>query len=189
MKSFYTGAGDQGQTGLLGEGRISKSDLRMETLGSIDEAGAALGMARSLSQVEEIKEILLKLQRDLYKIMAEIASTPENVHLFKFVESQHVEWLEQKTDAISSEIEIPKEFIIPGDIPSGAALDLARTVVRRAERNITRLFENGMIQNPQLLRYFNRLSSLVFTLELFEMNRITGKDRPTLAKIDKETDQ
>ncbi len=181
MTRFYTRNGDDGYTGLLGEGRYPKSDDRLEAVGAVDEAGAALGVARATSRSPRTAEILLAAQRDLYLMMAEVAATPENAARFRQIDPARVSWLEEQADAISEVVAIPREFIIPGDTPSGAVLDLARTVVRRAERRVTRLALDGVLENREILRYLNRLSSLCFVLELFE-NTLAGKDSPTLAK-------
>jgi cob(I)alamin adenosyltransferase len=92
-----------------------------------------------------------------------------------------VAWLEGEVEAFGSRIEMPEDFIVPGDDAPSAALDLARTIVRRAERSLTRLHLEGQLENPHLLRYLNRLSSLCFVLELWEI-RQSGVDRPTLAR-------
>ena len=181
MSSFYTRSGDDGYTGLLGEGRVAKYHPRPEAIGTLDEATAALGVARAACQSEQHAALLLTVQRDLYNLMAEIAATAENAHLFRKIDVGRVTWLETQTDALSSQIELPKDFIMPGDSPAGAALALARTVVRRAERRVAQLSHDGTIENPELLRYLNRLSSLCFVLELHE-NRLWGKEKPTLAR-------
>jgi cob(I)alamin adenosyltransferase len=178
--TFYTAKGDDGTTGLLGEGRVPKYHVRMEAIGTLDEATAALGLARSQCANPRSGPILLEAQRDLYKLMAEVAATPDNAGTFHFIDAERVGWLESETDMLSREVEMPKEFILPGDSLAGAALSLARTIVRRAERRVVELFDLGEITNPDLQRYLNRLSSLCFVLELFE-NQTAG--RPTsLAK-------
>ena len=181
MTRFYTRTGDDGYTGLLGEGRVPKYDPRPEAVGAVDEATAALGIARAASQDPHSEPLLLTVQRDLYHLMAEIAATPENAARFRIIDAARVSWLETQTDIISAEVELPGEFILPGDSQAGAALALARTIVRRAERRVARLLHNDEIQNQDLLRYLNRLSSLCFVLELLE-NKIQGKSSPTLAK-------
>ncbi|MBN1373704.1 MAG: cob(I)yrinic acid a,c-diamide adenosyltransferase [Anaerolineaceae bacterium] len=178
---FYTRKGDDGSTGLLGEGRVAKSDLRMEALGSLDETTAALGVARSLCQSAGASETLVQIQRHLYGIMGEAAATDENAATFRTVGRQQVEWLEQQTDALTELVEVPREFIVPGDSPAGAAVDLARTICRRAERRMVELAERGDVHNPALLHYLNRLSSYCFVLELLE-NKIAGSGQPTLAR-------
>jgi cob(I)alamin adenosyltransferase len=105
--------------------------------------------------------------------MAEVAAEPENANQFHFDVSR-VDWLEEQTDAFSKVVEMPKEFIVPGDSAGGAALSLARAVVRRAERRVVELFDKKEITNPALQQYLNRLSSLLFVLELVE-NQAAGK--------------
>jgi cob(I)alamin adenosyltransferase len=181
MNKFYTQTGDDGFTSLLGEGRVEKSHARIEAIGSIDEASAAIGFARRVSKDNQTDEILLDAQRDLYLIMAEIAATPENAERFRKIEAPQIDLLEENLERISKHIEIPAEFIIPGDSLSGAAIAIARTVVRRAERRVAQLLISNEITNPYLLQYLNRLSSLCFALELYE-NQIEGQGSPTLAK-------
>jgi cob(I)alamin adenosyltransferase len=181
MARFYTQTGDDGYTSQLGEGRLPKYHPRTEAVGAVDEATAALGVARAASQTEETRSLLLAVQRDLYNLMAEIAATPENAPRFRLIDAPRVAWLESQIDGLSARVEVPGEFIVPGDSPAGAALDMARTVVRRAERRVAHLIHKNEIENTQLLRYLNRLSSLCFVLELLE-NKTGGVDKPTLAK-------
>lgn len=180
MNKFYTRAGDQGYTGLLGEGRVPKYHPIPEAVGAIDEASAALGLARAASQVERTPALILKVQRDLYAIMSEVAATPENAARFRQIDADRVSWLESQVDSIGEMVELPKDFIMPGDSAAGAACALARTVVRRSERRVARLLHDETVQNVELLRYLNRLSSLCFVLELLE-NVAAGHSSPTLA--------
>jgi cob(I)alamin adenosyltransferase len=178
--TFYTTKGDDGTTGLLGKGRVPKYHARMEAVGALDEASAALGLARAQCTAPQTPPILLAVQRDLYKLMAEVAAPPENAKQFHFIDEARVAWLEQQTDGISQLVEMPKEFIVPGDTLGGAALSLARAIVRRAERRVVALFDDEEVINPDLQRYLNRLSSLCFVLELLE-NQHAGK-KTSLAK-------
>lgn len=178
--TFYTAKGDDGTTGLLGEGRVPKYHIRMEAIGALDEASAALGLARAQCAAPQTAPILLEAQRDLYKLMAEVASTPENAPRFHFIDEVRVGWLEEQTDELSKIVEMPKEFILPGDTLGGAALSMARAIVRRAERCVVSLFDEDEVANPDLQRYLNRLSSLCFVLELLE-NQNAGR-KTTLAK-------
>ena len=173
MSHFYNHAGDDGSTGLLGEGRVSKHHPRIEALGALDEASAALGLARALCQVPETKSILKEVQRDIYALMAEVAASSDNTECFRILGLPRVHWLETQADNVSTKVPLPSEFILPGDSISGAALSLSRTIVRRAERRIVDLFDAGEIKNPILLQYLNRLSSLCFALELLE-NQFAG---------------
>jgi cob(I)alamin adenosyltransferase len=181
MTRFYTGKGDDGFTGLLGEGRIPKYHPKTEAVGSLDEATAALGVARSVCRAPDIPELILVIQRDLYGLMAEVSATPENAGRFRVINAERVAWLGERADELSKTIDIPQEFVLPGDSPSGALFSLARTIVRRAERRIAELTHTGEIENNELLGYLNRLSSLCFVLELVE-NHYSGKHSPTLAK-------
>jgi len=181
MPKFYTRTGDDGTTGLLGEGRARKDAPRLEAVGALDEANAALGLARASCQAPQSPEILLTAQRDLYGLMAEVAATPENAVKFRTIDASRVAWMEAQIAIIEQNVQPTKEFIVPGDSRSGAALDLARTVVRRAERRLASLHLAGELENPNLLRYLNRLSSLCFVLELLE-NQHAGRENPTLAK-------
>ena len=178
--SFYTSRGDDGTTNLLGEGRVTKYHARIEAVGTLDESSAALGLARAQCLDSRSAPILLDVQRDLYKLMAEVAATPENAEKFHFIDASRVNWLEQQTDALSEVVEMPREFILPGDSLAGAALSLARAIIRRAERRVVELHDEQEVSNPDLQRYLNRLSSLCFVLELLE-NKAAGH-QTTLAK-------
>lgn len=172
---FYTGTGDQGTTGLLGEGRVSKDDPRIEAVGAVDEVMAVLGVARAHARAGQTRALLLEVQRDLYRLMAEVAAMPEKQARFRGITAERVAWLEEQIAALEEEVPPPKAFIVPGDSPGGAFLDLARTVVRRAERRVVALWRAGGLENPALAAYLNRLSSLCFVLELLE-NRAAGVD-------------
>ena len=180
MADFYTGKGDTGYTGVLGEGRFPKHHPKLEAVGSVDEATAALGISRAQCLTPGISAMLVTVQRDLYHLMAELVATPENVQRFRMIDAGRVKWLEDQIDIFGEDMKMPKDFIVPGDSPSGAAFALARTVVRRAERRASQLFHEKQFENPEILRYLNRLSSLCFLLELVE-NQTAGAGSPTLA--------
>ena len=181
MTKFYTRTGDDGTTGLLGEGRARKDAPRLEAIGALDEANAALGVARAACKTPLSPEIVLTTQRDLYGLMAEVAATPENAAKFRNIDAARVQWLEDQIAIIEAQVAPTNEFIVPGDTAAGAALDLARAIVRRAERRVTGLYLDGELENQELQRYLNRLSSLCFVLELFE-NQQSGTGKSTLAK-------
>jgi cob(I)alamin adenosyltransferase len=180
MAPFYTRAGDAGDTGLLGDGRVPKFDSRIEALGAVDEATAALGLARASAQAPQSAPLLLEVQRDLYKLMAEVSATPENARKFRAIDEARMQWLETQANLLSASVPIPNQFIVPGENPASAAMALARTIVRRAERRVAELYQQGELENPHLLAYLNRLSSLCFVLELLE-NQQAGQS-PRLAK-------
>jgi cob(I)alamin adenosyltransferase len=178
---LYTRTGDDGFTGLLGEGRVAKYMPQPEAYGTVDEASAAIGIARAAALSARGKTMMLAAQRDLYWIMAELAATQQVAAQFRHIDAARVGWLETATDEITALIEMPKEFVVPGDSVSGAYLDLARTIVRRAERVVVKLVHDGLVENIELVRYLNRLSSLLFVLGLYESG-LAGVTSVTLAK-------
>lgn len=178
---FYTRTGDKGETGLLGKERISKSSLRVEVIGCLDETNAVFGIVRSHAVSMDVRNHVLEIQKKLYQVMTEIAATEENSGKFGRIDENVVIWLEQLIQSYSEKVEIPKEFIVPGDSPSGSFISLARTSTRKSERRITELLEKGEVDNFQLLRFLNRLSSFCFVLELFE-NQLNNTGKQTLVK-------
>jgi cob(I)alamin adenosyltransferase len=165
MAKVTTGTGDTGYTGLLGQQRVPKYDPRPDTFGTIDEATSALGLARAVAQDEQVKAIIYRIQQELYLLMGELATPEENYEQVGLrITIEHVQRLEQVEEALKCEVAIPNKFIIPGDTLDGAALDLARTIIRRAERLAVKLLHDGVIQNNEVVRYLNRLSDLIFIL-------------------------
>ena len=165
MAKVTTGTGDTGYTGLLGEQRVPKYDPRPDTFGTVDEATSALGLARAASTDPKVKGIIYQVQQELYLLMGELATPPENYEKMGLrMTIEHVQRLEQVEESLKQEVEIPNKFIIPGDSLDGAALDLARTIIRRAERMAVKLLHDGVIQNSEVVRYLNRLSDLIFIL-------------------------
>ncbi|MFQ5942126.1 MAG: cob(I)yrinic acid a,c-diamide adenosyltransferase [Anaerolineales bacterium] len=191
MSDDFAATGDDGYTSLLGDQRVPKSHSRPEAYGALDEASAAIGLARAIVSSDEAKRILVATQRDLYHIMSEVAAEPEVAERFRVVDRARVDWLEEQIERFGAEVEMPKEFIIGGDTGPSAALDFARTVVRRAERAavLLDLEERAAseaeprteFENPHLYAYLNRLSTLCFVLALWEVEH-QGGGRPTLAK-------
>jgi cob(I)alamin adenosyltransferase len=172
------GSGDDGYTGLLGEGRVPKYHPRPDAYGTVDEASAALGLARSLTANADTARLVKLIQRDLYALMIELATTEESAAGFDPFDGERVKWLEGQIRDLGERVPMPSAFVIGGDSSCGAAFDLARTIVRRAERLVARLLHEKEIRNPQLLRYLNRLSSLCFLLSLKEY-REAGFDPPS----------
>ena len=159
MGVFYTKTGDDGYTGIIGEGRVAKYDLRLEVLGSLDEANSALGMARASAQSEQTTATLLKVQRDLYQLMAEIATTSELGDLLKKIDQDMVLWIEGQIGYFTGLVKIPDQFIVPGDSLSGAAMDMARTTVRRAERRAVAAWRNQQPAFQAVVRASGRKAS------------------------------
>lgn len=178
---MYTTTGDDGTTGLLGNARVKKYHPRPEAYGHVDETQAAMGMARAVMQDSQAGEVILKAQRDLYSLMSELAATRDAAEQFRTITTDSVTWLEERTDAFTAKITLPREFTVSGDSVPGAALDYARTVCRRAERHVVRLLDEGYIENAELVRYLNRLSSLLFVLSRYE-DAVSGQSSVRLAK-------
>ncbi|MBN1536820.1 MAG: cob(I)yrinic acid a,c-diamide adenosyltransferase [Anaerolineales bacterium] len=181
MNKFYTTKGDEGYTGLIGKERIAKYHPRIEAIGALDESTAALGMARSQTCSPEIASILLSMQRDFYSLMGEIAMGKENSRKINAFRSEKITWLEEQIEHIGGLVQMPRDFIVPGNTQAGASLAMARTIIRRAERLTAVLLHNHEIENRDLYRYINRSSSLCFVLELYEYT-VSGVIAPELVK-------
>jgi cob(I)alamin adenosyltransferase len=160
-----TETGDEGYTDLLGSVRVPKYHRRPEAYGTVDEATSLMGLARAFAGPGQLNELISGLQKDLYTLMAELATTPENYAKVDFkIRGEDVARLDNLGEELKARTEIGREFVIPGGSVVGAALDVGRTVVRRAERQIARLYHEGDVTNPEVLRYLNRLSDVLFIL-------------------------
>ena len=168
----YTKTGDDGTTSLLFGGRVSKSDLRTEAYGTMDQAVSAMGLARALCSDEQVKAILLRVQREMFTLGAELATDPAQrdklVENFGEITSEMVAALEKHIDDVSSRVDLPRAFVVPGGSAGSGALDLARSTARAAERRVVALHDSGQLANPEVLRYLNRLSDLLFMLARLE---------------------
>src|SRR4051812_1342735 len=183
---IYTKTGDAGDTGLFGGGRVGKDHPRVEAYGDIDELNAILGMARAVEMMPRIDEVLVPIQRDLFAIGALLATPhPDKMReqLAKArVDEERIGQLERAIDDGEHELEPLKAFIVPGGTPKAAALHVARTVCRRAERRVVHLRREDDI--PQLVViYLNRLSDLLFVLARVA-NRRAGAGEVTWEPLD-----
>jgi len=173
----YTKNGDSGETMLLFGGRISKSNPRAEAYGEVDTSVSAMGLARALSKDDFIKTTLLKIQREMFTVGSELATSPDKWNSLRskyaVVTADMVSNLEEIIDRLQGDIEMPPEFIVPGGSPGSGALDLARSMVRTAERRVVALSETGEIKNREVLRYLNRVSDLLFIMARYE-----DRDKP-----------
>jgi cob(I)alamin adenosyltransferase len=169
---IYTRGGDDGTTGLLYGGRVDKSDTRTEAYGTTDEAVAALGMARVFIADSLLADLVLRLQRDLFVVGAELATATENSHKLRpgstKVTAEMVDGLEEVIDDYVARIRMPEEFIVPGESRGSSFLDFARTVIRRAERQTVAMDREGLLSDREAVRYLNRLADLVFVLARYE---------------------
>jgi cob(I)alamin adenosyltransferase len=162
---IYTRGGDDGTTGLYFGGRVPKNSGAIELNGAVDEAQAMLGWSRSLCDPSQrLHDVLISLERDLWVLMAEVATAPENRHKLvpekSRVTLQMITRLEGEIDQLSNETPMPTEFVVPGENQLSAALDVARTVIRRAER----LAVACALDDSLVVMYLNRLSDLAWAM-------------------------
>ncbi len=182
-KKVYTKFGDKGETSLLYGGRVSKASVHTEAYGITDEAVSAMGLARAFSAEQKVKDILRDLQRELFTIAAELATDPDKYELFQQhfapVTPEMVDKLETIIDSLGEEFEMPNVFVLPGGSPASSAIDMARTIIRTAERRVVVVAEAGKLTNDLILTYLNRLGDLLFVLARYEdrelpIERATG---------------
>jgi cob(I)alamin adenosyltransferase len=164
---IYTKTGDEGQTGLFGGGRVEKDHPRVEAYGEVDELNAFLGMARAVEMMPRIDEVLVPIQRDLFAIGALLA-TPDHDKMREQlqkarIDEERIAQLERAIDECERELEPLRSFILPGGTPKSAALHVARTVCRRAERRVVALHRSEGLPELAVI-YLNRLSDLLFML-------------------------
>lgn len=160
--SISTRNGDGGRTHLAGGQRVSKSDPRVEACGAIDELVSQIGFARSLCQDAEIREWLKQIQRDLFQVGASLASVDAQGRTTRPIAGGLVASLDEHVRRIEAMEGILRDWAVPGELPAAAALDVARTVCRRAERVAVRLLEEGLFSDEETLRYLNRLSDVLW---------------------------
>ncbi len=167
--SITTKTGDRGTTGLLDSSRVLKCDARPEAYGTIDEANAFIGLARAKTDLQKVKGVLLIVQNHLYLINAELASPTEQLKLLKRkVEAKDLHLLENESAEIEKVLDLPRKFVLYGQTEVSAILDVARAVIRRAERRVVELNDQDKIANETILAYLNRLSDTLFLLARYE---------------------
>jgi cob(I)alamin adenosyltransferase len=170
---IYTRKGDDGTTSLWYGGRVAKNDARTEAYGSIDEAGAALGVARSLCgpDDDELAADILRLQGELFVAGAELATAPDAEGRLQEgiskIDDEMVDALEPLIDKYMDRVDLPPKFVITGGTTLSAQLDVARTVIRRAERRVVALRDGGELASEAVLRYLNRASDFAFAMARF----------------------
>ena len=181
-RKVYTRTGDDGTTALLYGGRVGKDSAGPDAYGAVDEAVSALGLARAeCERGSELDDLLVRLQRELFVVGAELATAPENRSKLEpgvsLTTGEMVMALEPIIDDITARYEPPKEFVLPGENRVAAALDVARTVVRRAERQSVAAAKTGWLADSSVVPYLNRLADLVYTLARWQ----EGTFRPVRA--------
>jgi len=176
--SIVTKTGDTGTTALMFNRRVSKTDPRVEAFGSVDELNAALGLARATADQGLVRDQLIGIQKDLITLMGEVGTLPEDLPRyvragFSPVGPEMTRKLDEMVSQIESQLTLPKGWAVPGETASAAALDLARTACRRAERRVCALKEAGQVGNPEIIVYLNRLSDTLWLLARW----VEGKGR------------
>lgn len=174
MARISTGTGDDGTTGLVGGARVPKTSARVAAAGSVDEANDALGIAAAHTTRHELRELLRHLQSDLFTLGADLAA-PEGVESMRITDA-HVRTIVALEDGIEPKLPPLRHFILPGGTPTAAYLQLARSIVRRAEREAWRVEEHEHVSRNVLV-YLNRLSDLLFLLAR-EDNMLAGAAEP-----------
>lgn len=184
MTGFYSRKGDDGYTAILGKDRVPKYDDQPEAFGTVDEVSAGIGIVRAMLKDTAEAELLLTVQGDLHYAMGELAASIENQALFRKIDAPRVTWLEEMVQRYEDQVELPRAFVTAGDSLPAAFINQARTIVRRAERRVAYLYHQERISNVELLRYLNRLSSLLYVLGLWVTKQsgvddisLTGKFR------------
>lgn len=171
--AIYTKTGDSGKTSLFDGKRLFKSDTRVEAYGTVDELVAAIALARSFNLGMDISEILKKIEEDLFLVAAELATNKPNV-LKSRVTQEHINWLETRIDEIMSKTSLKNDFIVPGPYKSSASMHLARTIARRAERQMVKVNLEIPVRK-EILIYLNRLSDLLFAIAKLQEEEETVK--------------
>jgi len=187
MVKIYTRKGDDGTTSLWYGGRIAKDDLHTEAYGTLDEAASQLGLARARCTDERLAADILRLQDELFVAGAELATAPEARDRLEpgvsRLDDGMVAWLEERIDAYMAQVELPPKFVIPGGTELSAQLDVARAVLRRAERRIVALERAGALDGSAAVRYVNRASDLLFAMarhaDVPAPEQFQGRDRST----------
>ena len=169
---IYTKKGDEGTTGLLYGGRVPKDDVRTDVYGTLDEVVSALGLARAGGLVPRVEEIVIRLQREMFVVGAQLATSEANQGKLQDgisrVTPEMTSTAENDIDSLLEQHPLPQEFILPGETMGSAGLDVARSTIRRAERLAVTMERSGLVPDPEILRYLNRISDLLFVLARFE---------------------
>ena len=171
MSKIYTRKGDDGTTGLLYGGRVAKDDLRTAVYGTLDETVSALGVARAGGLVPEVEAIAVRLQREMFVVGAQLATSADNQSKLEVgvskIEPSMTAQAESDIDSLLDKHPLRPVFVLPGETMGSAGLDLARSTIRRAEREAVAMDRDGLVPDAEILRYLNRVSDLLFAMARF----------------------
>ena len=177
---IYTKGGDTGQTSLFGGQRVSKDDLRIRTYGGFDELNACIGLVLSVQSQADVAKRLLRVQGELFQLGAELATPIGKKVSTQLIVQKNIQTLEQEIDEMEAKLSPLKTFILPGGSQAGAALHLARTVCRRAERDLVTLHTSQPVR-AEVLQYINRLSDYLFVIARFTNQQSRAVEQPWIA--------
>lgn len=159
----FSKRGDRGETSLLKGTRVSKASYRPEAYGTLDEASSAMGLAKTLTSNTTIRDMILTVQEDLLLLGAQLSCESPDDTTYR-IGAERTARLERWIEELQSEVPLPRQFVYPGNNPASAAIDLSRTIVRRAERRVVALREAGELDDPEVHSYLNRLADFLFML-------------------------
>ena len=179
---IYTKIGDQGKTTFFGCGLVQKNDPRIETFGALDEVNCVIGVTLCFIEDEKLRATLDKVQHDLFQLGSDIAGIALKEQTLPKITVQHVTEIEKIIDEYHEKLGIPKTFILPGGTVSSSFLHLCRATIRRAERTIVGLQQHVSNLNPEVIRYINRLSDLMFMLARHANNELGVKEQQPIYK-------
>ncbi len=162
---------------------MGKDDRRTEVYGTLDETVSALGIARAGGLVEPVEDIVVRIQREMFVVGAQLATSEENQHKLEpgvsKIDAGMTPRLEGEIDALLEVHPLPQEFVLPGETPGSAGLDLARSAIRRAERQAVAMHGEGLVPDPEILRYLNRVSDLLFVLARYHEAELGRSAKPS----------
>jgi cob(I)alamin adenosyltransferase len=183
---IYTKKGDDGTTGLLYGGRVAKDDVRTNVYGTLDETVSALGLARAGGLAARVEEIVVRVQREMFVVGAQLATSEDNQSKLQEgiskVTPEMALQAERDIDLLLETHPLPNEFILPGETMGSAGLDVARSTVRRAERQAAAMDREGLVPDPEILRYLNRVSDLLFVLARYHEAEQGKRAAPSRAR-------
>ncbi len=182
---IYTKTGDKGTTGLIGGARVSKSHIRIESYGTVDELNSFIGMVNDMAQNEEISGWLREIQDRLFTIGSALATNPDKEVKMKLpdIHDEDVTWLEQHMDKMNESLPDMRSFILPGGNLASSTTHVARCVCRRAERICVGMQENGEYMPELIVKYLNRLSDFLFVLARYVAHINGAEDLPWRARV------
>ena len=179
---IYTKMGDEGRTTFFGCGMIQKNDPRIEAFGALDELNSVIGVTLCFVEDLKLRQILIKIQNDLFTVGADLAGSSLKEAALPKITAEHIQELESVIDELEEKLGMPKKFILPGGTASSSFLHLCRTVTRRAERTLVGV-KDLINLNPEILRYVNRLSDLLYVLARQANKELEIKEQQPIYKF------